>query len=467
MVYNVENLFDIDGVSLFSEYGPDRYGPAKLATKLRNIGEIVGEAGGATGPEVILFQEFEVDQTPGGSPFDYAAFLRRTKGRSVSDLLGECLDAEVSDLPVEALLLKQLENSGLAPYQIAVGDFRPDPTGRTIAHTNVVFTRFPIIGSRTHHTDGARGILEVVIDVEGSPVTFFNNHWKSGASDPDTERIRVGNAAVLRRRLDEILDQNPLADIVIGGDLNSHYDQRLRHPEMTPNGINTILGSQGNEADLLSLQEADLYNLWYELPIEERGSEVYRNKWGSLMHLIISRGLYEQGGVTYVDGSFRVLAIPGRNTHLESGVPVRWQSVGDDGYGYSDHLPLVADFRCPESSQPDWIEIEQPAREDKEAEVRVALRREMAVAPETDALLKQVSNLGRLLRLRVEVLELDPPRVRRGDEEFPVWIPDRGLRREVTADLEPGSTVCLIAVVGMYKGEWQLVIEEADWVAGK
>ena len=39
------------------------------------------DAGGATGPEVILFQEFEVDQTPGGSPFDYAAFLRRTKGR--------------------------------------------------------------------------------------------------------------------------------------------------------------------------------------------------------------------------------------------------------------------------------------------------------------------------------------------------------------------------------------------------
>ena len=114
MVYNVENLFDIDGVSLFSDYEPDRYGPAKLATKLRNIAELVGDAGGITGPEVILFQEFEVDQTPDGSPFDYAAFLRRSKGRSVSDLLGERLDAKARDLPVEALLLKQFEDSGLA-----------------------------------------------------------------------------------------------------------------------------------------------------------------------------------------------------------------------------------------------------------------------------------------------------------------------------------------------------------------
>ena len=236
---------------------------------------------------------------------------------------------------------------------------------------------------------------------------------------------------------------------------------------MIPNGINTTLGSQSNEADLLSLQAADLYNLWYELPAGERGSEVYRNKWGSLMHLIISRGLYEQGGVTYVDGSFRVLAIPGRNTHVESGVPVRWQSIGDDGYGYSDHLPLVANFRYSESSHPDWIEIEQPARESDEAEVRAALRREMAVAPETGDLLQQVSNLGRLLRLRAEVLELEPLRVRTGDEEFPVWIPNRGLRREVTANWEPGSTVNLVAVVGMYKGEWQLVIEEAAWVGEK
>jgi hypothetical protein len=371
MVYNVENLFDIDGVSLFAEYESDRYGPAKLATKLRNIAEVVGEAGGAGGPEVVLFQEIEVDQTPGKFPFDYAAFLRRFEGRSISDLLGDRPDIDVRDLPAEALLLKQFEESGLAPYHVAVGDFRPDPTGRTITHTNAVFSRFPIIGSRTHHTSGARGILEVLVDVGGAPVTFFNNHWKSGASDPETEHIRVENATVLRSRLDELLEQNPLADIVVGGDLNSHFDHHLRHPEMMPNGINTTLGAQGNEADLFSPDGADLYNLWYELPAGERGSDVYRNKWGTLMHLVVSRGLYEKGGVTYVDGSFRVLALSGRNTHAESGVPVRWQSFGEGGYGYSDHLPLVADFRYPESSHPDWVDLDLPSRESEEAEVRM------------------------------------------------------------------------------------------------
>jgi len=466
MVYNVENLFDVDGVSLFSDYGPDWYGPEKLATKLRNITEIVGRAGGATGPEVILFQEFEADQTPGENPFDYGAFLQRFRKLKVADLLGDRLDDELRDLPVEALLLKQFEDSGLAPYHIVVAQYRPDPTGRTIAHTNVVFSRFPIIASRTHFTAGARGILEVVLDVGGAPVYFFDNHWKSGASNPDTEVIRVGNAAVLRKRLDEILDQDPLADIVVGGDLNSHFDQRLRYPEMTPNGINTILGSQGDEAALIGLQGADLYNLWYELPPGHRGSDVYRNRWGTLMHLIVSRGLYERAGSCYVDGSFRVLAVPGRNVREESGVPLRWQSVKEDGFGYSDHLPLVADFRFQEPSLGSWLELERPSREDREAVIRIALRRRMAVVPDPRDPLRQVSNLGRLVRLRVEVLSLDPLRVLWGADELPVWIPSRRLRRMVAATWMPGSPVNLVAVVGMHRGRWQLVIEEENWVEG-
>ena len=97
----------------------------------------------------------------------------------------------------------------------------------------------------------------------------------------------------------------------------------------------------------------------------------------------------------------------------------------------------------------------------------MALRKEMAVMPNPDDQLQRISNLGKLVRLRVVILDLKPLRVRWGDEEFPVWIPSRELRQSVVSTWDLGSSVDLIAIVGMYKGEWQLVVEEADWVEGK
>ena len=69
---------------------------------------------------------------------------------------------------------------------------------------------------------------------------------------------------------------------------------------MKTTGLNDVLRSQGNELAVRGPQR-DLYNLWFELPAPERGSDTYRGEWGTLMHLIISRGLYDFRGVQYVD----------------------------------------------------------------------------------------------------------------------------------------------------------------------
>ena len=63
-VYNVENLFDSDGVSLYNDYKKEMYGRKELENKLDKICDILRKIGGKTGPDVILFQEIEVDQTP-------------------------------------------------------------------------------------------------------------------------------------------------------------------------------------------------------------------------------------------------------------------------------------------------------------------------------------------------------------------------------------------------------------------
>ena len=193
-------------------------------------------------------------------------------------------------------------------------------------------------------------------EVDGAPLFLFANHWKSGASDPETEPVRIANARTLRTRVDEILAADANADIIIGGDLNSQYNQRQRYPRMKETGINDVLGSQGNE---LAVRQPGrpLYNLWFELPAARRGSDTYRGEWGTLMHLIISRGLYDQNGVQYVDNSFAVGRFAGLNADAD-GLPLRWTFDGPAGGGFSDHFPVSARFTTVSEGRRDrWLAL--------------------------------------------------------------------------------------------------------------
>ena len=106
MVYNVENLFDADGKALFDDYEPQRYSRQHILTKLQNITKAVAQIDEGRGPDIILFQEIEADQTPGATAPDYAAILQRYSGVKIGAMLGARYSAEIADLPAEALLLK-------------------------------------------------------------------------------------------------------------------------------------------------------------------------------------------------------------------------------------------------------------------------------------------------------------------------------------------------------------------------
>ena len=77
VAYNVENLFDLDGVATYEDYQPAKYSRAHALTKLQNIAKVVAQFEGGRGPDVILFEEIEVDFTnPNAlrSPVDVAIF---------------------------------------------------------------------------------------------------------------------------------------------------------------------------------------------------------------------------------------------------------------------------------------------------------------------------------------------------------------------------------------------------------
>ncbi len=355
VTYNIENLFDADGVAVFNDYKPaDRegnpqYTPRDVLTKIQNAIQVLQQYNEGKGPDVIAMVELESDFTSDSLSYaDEADFLGRFAHTTLEEMLTTELDDEVKDLPSEWLLLKGMIDAGMWNYDLEVGYSKRNEDGEPETVQKVVtYSRLTILKDKTriHYTERARPILETWIEVGDNELAVFNNHWKSGAGNPEMEQIRLKNARVLRDRLEQILSEDPYADIILAGDFNSDYNQKARYAFETT-AVNDVLGSTGDESEGVRGPSRKFYNLWYEWPIDDRGSDTYRGYWGTLMQLMISSGMRDGQGFQYVDDSFSVGDF-GFNTYPTSGAPRRWSSAFS-GSGYSDHLPLSMKFKIPE-----------------------------------------------------------------------------------------------------------------------
>lgn len=351
VTYNIENLFDADGFAVFDDYkttdrdGHPQYTNEDVLTKVRNAIKVLKEYNEGRGPDIIAMVELESDFTPSGevSYADAGDFLGQYAHTTLEKMLTTGFNETISDLPSEWLLLKGMVDAGMWNYQVEVGDPPIEDGEPSTVQKTAVYSRFPILKEKTqiHPLERARPILETWIDVNGNELVVFANHWKSGAGSWDMEQIRLQNAEVLRNRLNELLAKDPDLDIVLAGDFNSDYNQKSRY-DFERTAINDVLRSTGNE-EAVSAGNEELFNLWYELPREERGSDTYRGRWGTLMQIIISSGMYDDQGVEYVDNSFSRGDF-GFNTFSTSGEPKRWSSTFS-GSGYSDHLPISMEFK--------------------------------------------------------------------------------------------------------------------------
>lgn len=467
LVYNVENLFDVDGVAVYDQFreAPEGdYGVGPLLAKLENIRQTLA-AFGPQGPEVILFQEFELDRTPFETPSP-EAFIRDTRGRSLEQLLVR--ERGFESLPAELLLLKYLDDHGMGGYHIA----QPDPfvSESHPAHKNVVFSRFPIAFTRQRPSHDARDLLVVGLDIEGRRFIVMNNHWKSGASSGETEPIRVQNARVVKAELDAILLDDPDADILIGGDLNCYYNHRASFPDLPETGINDVLRADGHEVRMLEAGSRHLYNLWFELPAAERGSEVWQGYWGTLMQMILTPGLYDRKGIQYVDNSFGRLILEGRNVESRWGRPLSWTNYGG-GSGFSDHLPIYARFRVVDEDQPGPMAVTRPSDEPFSRErPRLALDRfDRRSVPSAGVLAdlspaERAQQMGTLFLVEATLVGTRPARLRFGDLELDVYSPVRAIRDRL-GRLQSGDPVRFYADLGDWRGQLQLVIRDESWWA--
>lgn len=311
--YNVENLFDMnnDGTE-YEEYIPNGdwgWDNAIYRTKLANTAKVIKDIGA----DIIGLQEIESESAlkdlkaelnRQGLYYQYYAFARTTNSAVNTALL--------SRYPIQSALKLPISRNG--KY---------------------------------------RDILEAKININGTYVRVFVNHWKS-KSGPESERITCAKRLLLR--LNELPENEPY---VLVGDFNSHYEEyrtflRSRKHNDTDGitGINHILHTideEGNPITYSSLKEDDknLYNLWYELDTEKRWSHQYKGKGEGLDNIIISPALADGKGIEYVRGSFGRFDEP---YLFNKGKVYRWQQSRNYpkhhlGEGYSDHLPIFALFR--------------------------------------------------------------------------------------------------------------------------
>jgi len=472
MVYNVENLFDVDRVSSYDEYiespdDPNSYGPTKLLRKLKSITTVLRSLNGGKGPDVAILNELEVDHTPDSNVPDLKEFLKKYEGTTYEKMLTTELTDELRGLPVEAWLLKAMEDEGLKGYTFLVGEVPGEATKHQDAIKTGIITRFPVVSSVTHETPSARGILEAKLKAGDSTFIVMGNHWKSGAGNPAMENTRLGNAKTVRDRLDQILQEDPQSDVIIGGDFNSQYNQGQRYPFMTKTALQDILGSQGDAKALGGNGKPDVYNLWFDVDPEKRYSDEFGGEWGTLMQLLVTRGLGDGKGVEYVPNTFHQVLVPGVNCREPLGLPWRWTNYGP-GWGASDHLPVVATFRTAQGVRTETSSGAKSSSPQKEG-MKVGYDKIDRSKLRNASVLKNASEeeiakaLGEIFLVDGTLSKIRPLEIEVDGKSYSLHSFDKNLKDAIRV-MSKGSRVKILGELGFYKGKLQFVVQDPSWI---
>jgi len=304
--YNVENLFDT-----VDDEGPgdDEYLPGsakqwdekRYGRKLKDIAGTLGSLSNTGLPALIGLAEVEnrrvledlVKETP----------LRRGRYEIVH------FDSP-DERGIDVALLYQ-------------------PDGFTVAESRTIGVKFIFAPD-----DMTRDILYVkgVMD-DGKTYHVYVNHWPSrSGTERESEMRRFTAAAALRKDIDNILNFENDARIIIMGDFND---------EPTNLSLMQILNATNKRKNQ---SYRDLYNLMYDSHnTGEEGTIAYRESWQMFDQIIITFSLlYDNGGYFTGFGGGKVHSPDELLFTGETGLRAPNRTYGGNTYygGASDHLPV-------------------------------------------------------------------------------------------------------------------------------
>ncbi len=163
---------------------------------------------------------------------------------------------------------------------------------------------------------------------------FFVNHWSSRwEGEKETEPKRISCALALRKEVDDILNKETGAKIIIMGDFNDEPTNRSVFEILLANNKRKNAGDR------------ELFNLMYDLHnIEGEGSYHYQGNWNMLDQIIVSRAVTNSNrGLHCGYESARILKegfMMYLNKQSQQYVPSRTYGGPEYYGGISDHLPV-------------------------------------------------------------------------------------------------------------------------------
>lgn len=311
--YNVENLFDLkyDGTE-YKEYIPNskyQWNQQTYTIKLQNTAKVLNDMKA----DIVALQEIESAQAL------------------------ENLVKLLPQYPYKAFTKNPNSVVGLAiisKYPITKAE-------------KIVFT-----------TKVKRPIQKVTLLINNQPLIVFNNHW---ASKRHKESQRVNFALHLQEELKTLA---PFTDYLLVGDFNSNYNEyesirfeKRLNDTNSHTGINHVLNTLVNHTIITKnniLEQSHLahYNPWYELPFNQRFSNLFRQEKQTPDHILLSKGLFDQDNFSYVNNSFKVFH---PNYLYHNNKINRWQISKKKIHlqkGYSDHLPILLSLEQKAYKQP-------------------------------------------------------------------------------------------------------------------
>ena len=310
MCYNADNFFDCvhDSLSNDNEFLPSgirAWNYSKYQKKQSNIAKVITAIGGWDAPALVGLCEVESDK---------------------------CL----YDLT---------HYSGLKNFRYNyIHHDSPDPRGIDVAllyqpiqfkpiHNEAIRIHFPMAPeNKTRDVLFVSGIIPT-----GDTLHVFVCHFPSRlGGEMESQDKRKFVASVIRSKVDSIYTVNGHPRIVIMGDFNDFPTSSSIAEDLKANPITgSVLATR-------------LYNLMYNLQLEGKGSNKFKGEWGTLDQIIISGELLNPSGSFFTsqdhahifDASFLL-----ENDKAYLGKqPFRTYAGLKYQDGYSDHLPVYANF---------------------------------------------------------------------------------------------------------------------------
>lgn len=302
--YNVENLFDIfddksnDGDREFIPEAAKEWDVKRYDTKLNHIAEAILLANGKS-PLFVGFAELEnrtvledLIQTNALKNVKYKIIHFDSDDRRGIDC-GFIYDANRFLPTLETRLILKMED---------------DPSFTT---RDVIYIKGNLSNRAELHV--------------------FVNHWPSRREGiSETEPRRLAAAGMVREKINEILDFNPDANILVMGDFNDTPENK---------SIREVLCAKGQH----ELTKDDLINLLGEEQKLGLGTTTHRGDWEIFDQMIVSQGLLQgQNNLTVFKNNAFIVRDETLLYTYKNGDQKPGATYGGDTYygGYSDHLPV-------------------------------------------------------------------------------------------------------------------------------